>query len=78
MWTNEDVSKHAKSNGVRIVKLNLRLNILFVTSNHQTTNFVFPNFSQSEPMKKKTQGFLSFGPMESLWEKFVEWGKQDS
>ena len=60
MWTNEDVSKHAKSNGVRIGKLNLRLNILFVTSNHQTTNFVFPNFFSLLAVEKESK--LLIGP----------------
>ena len=53
--------------------------ILFVTSNHQTTNPVFPNIfstkvSQLEELKKKTNFllvqnsfFLSFVPMKSLF-----------
>ena len=42
--------------------------ILFVTSNHHITNFVFPifstNFSQLQQLRKKTETgiFLSFGP----------------
>ena len=46
----------------------------FVTSIHQTNNFVFPNFSQFELLKKITNFllvqnrffFLSFGPMKCL------------
>ena len=52
----------------------IKTSILFVTSNLQTTNFVFStNFSQFEQLKTNKlfigskQVFLSFGPMKSLF-----------